>query len=87
MKLIKPIHPTAYYTGSTIKNRWRFTYKDRDEQCYTGNYHKSNGFFVFKHEESGSMFMKCMSDRCKNTKHILKRGKNNTNKQNKKRLI
>ena len=72
LKLVRKVHPTAQYTGTTRENRWRFTYLDRSEPCYTGNYHDSNGFYVFKNPVSGRIYMKCMSDSCHNQSHTLK---------------
>jgi hypothetical protein len=74
INLIRPIHPTAEYTGNTTTiddvYGWRFTYSDKNEPCYTGNYHNSNGFYVYEDTIKKITYMKCMSDRCK-TKHIL----------------
>lgn len=75
LKRLRPIHPTAEFTNSTARNRWRFTYRDRNEPCYTGNTHKSNGFYVFNCEDTGRLYMKCMSERCDGT-YTLKRGSN-----------
>ena len=68
MELIKPIHPTAKYTGRTsCGNGWRFSYENKNEKCYTGNFHESNGFYVFEKPECNIIYMKCMSDNCKGT--------------------
>jgi hypothetical protein len=75
IKLIKPLHPTVIYTGrSTCGKGWRFSYVNKNESCYTGNIHDSNGFYVFENEAKGIIYMKCMSDSCKGF-HILKRDK------------
>jgi hypothetical protein len=63
LELVKKIHPTAFYTGSS-----RFSYTDRTELCYTGVKHDSNGFYVS--ENSRYIYMKCMSSNC-NKIHIL----------------
>ena len=69
MQLIRPIHRTAEYTGlSSCGKGWRFSYSDKDEKCYSGNYHESNGFYVFENRESGTIYMKCMSSCCKGIK-------------------
>jgi hypothetical protein len=75
MELIRPVHRTAEYTGrSNCGKGWRFSYSDKDEKCYTGNYHESNGFYVFENLERGIVYMQCMSGNCKETK-ILERPK------------
>jgi hypothetical protein len=74
LKMVRNIHPTAQYTGTTRENRWRFTYLDRSEPCYTGSHHNSNGFYVFKNEVTGRIYMKCMSESCKDESHTLKSG-------------
>ena len=71
MILIRLVHQTAIYTGiSACGKGWRYTYSDKNEKCYTGKYHKSNGFYVFENIESGTIYMKCMSANCKG-RHIL----------------
>jgi hypothetical protein len=77
LNLVREIHPTAYYTGSNKKNRWRFSYKDKSEKCYSGNYHESNGFFVFKDDQSGKIYMKCLSENCDKS-YSLKKGNGKT---------
>jgi hypothetical protein len=73
INLIKPIHPTVTYTGrSTCGTGFRFTYANKNESCYTGNVHKSNGFYVFENEAKGIIYMKCMSSCCKGYR-ILKK--------------
>lgn len=68
LKLVKKIHPTAVFTGKSFSSDgYRFTYTDRDEPCYTGNIHKSNGFMVFI-EKNGEINMKCLSENCKGKK-------------------
>jgi hypothetical protein len=74
IELVRKIHPSACFTNTTHTNGWRFTYKDRSEPCYTGHYHDSNGFYVFRNEVTGRLYMKCMSSNCKET-YTLKRGK------------
>lgn len=75
MELIRPVHRTAEYTGrSACGKGWRFSYSDKDEKCYTGNYHESNGFYVFENLEKGTTYMKCMSENCKGIK-VLDRPK------------
>ena len=74
IKLIKPYHETVIYTGqSSCGTRWRFTYEDRTEQCYTGNIHKSNGFYVYENKE-GYIYMKCLSSNC-TSRQILNKQK------------
>jgi len=70
--LLKPIHPSAYFTGET-NGKYRFSYHNRNELCYTGNQHDSNGFYISENDRTISM--KCLSENCKK-KHILKK-KNN----------
>lgn len=73
MQLIRPVHPTAEYTGrSSCGKGWRFSYSDKDEKCYTGSYHESNGFYVFENQEKGTTYMKCMSENCKGIKILEK---------------
>ena len=73
INLIKPVHPTVSYTGrSACGTGWRFSYSNRNELCYTGNIHDSNGFYVFENETKGIIYMKCMSNNCKGY-HILKK--------------
>lgn len=73
IKLIKPMHPTVSYTGrSSCGTGWRFSYANKNELCYTGNAHDSNGFYVFENEKKGIIYMKCMSDSCKGY-HVLKK--------------
>jgi hypothetical protein len=68
LKLVRKIHPTAIFTGKSFSsNGYRFTYTDREELCYTGNKHKSNGFMVF-YEKDGEINMKCLSENCKHKK-------------------
>jgi hypothetical protein len=65
LKLLQPYHRTANYTGqSSCGKGWRFSYYDKNELCYTGNIHKSNGFYVFENREKGILYMKCMSKNC-----------------------
>lgn len=65
IKLIKPYHETVVYTGQTACGTgWRFTYEDKNETCYTGNTHKSNGFYVYENKDIGYMYMKCLSSKC-----------------------
>jgi hypothetical protein len=62
--LIIPYHETVIYTGQTsCGTGWRFTYADRNEPCYTGNTHKSNGFYVYENKK-GYIYMKCLSSKC-----------------------
>ena len=73
INLVKPLHPTVAYTGrSTCGTGWRFSYANKNESCYTGNIHDSNGFYVFDNEKKGIIYMKCMSSSCKGY-HVLKR--------------
>lgn len=75
MELVRPVHRSAEYTGrSACGKGWRFSYSDKDEKCYSGNYHESNGFYVFENLEKGTTYMKCMSDNCKGIK-VLERPK------------
>lgn len=70
IKLIRPYHETVVYTGETSCGAgWRFTYKDRNELCYTGNTHKSNGFHVYENKD-GLIYMKCLSSRCNGKKFL-----------------
>jgi hypothetical protein len=70
LNLIKPIHPTAFFTGkSSFGNSYRFSYEDRTEKCYTGNTHSSNGFVVIK--EDDTIYMKCFSDACKSRHYLV----------------
>lgn len=80
ISLVRDIHPTAEYTGRSQNagNGWRFTYRDKNEPCYTGNYHESNGFYVFENPDKGIKYMKCMSDECKGI-HIIEGNANNSN--------
>lgn len=72
--LIRSIHRTAEYTGrSSCGEGWRFSYLDKNELCYTGNRHDSNGFYVFEDPIKG-IYMKCMSQNCKGI-HILEKPK------------
>lgn len=80
IKLLRPIHPTAIFSNSTGCNKWRFTYTDRAEPCYTGNIHGSNGFYVYKNEDTGRLYMQCMSDRCKGS-YTLKPGRTSIKKR------
>lgn len=67
LNLAKKVHQTAFYTGNHYNEKgWRFSYHNKNELCYTGNKHKSNGFYVF--EEKEYIYMKCMSGRCKTIK-------------------
>lgn len=66
LQLARSVHNTAVYTGRLSCGGWRFTYSDKNEPCYTGNYHESNGFCMF--ETNGRIHMKCMSGRCKGVK-------------------
>jgi hypothetical protein len=81
IELLKPIHRTAEYTGpSGCGKGWRFSYSDKMEQCYSGEYHESNGFYVFENIEKGIIYMKCMSSDCKGIK-ILEKNKKNDKKK------
>jgi hypothetical protein len=71
VELARTIHPTAVYTGHSNVG-WRFSYKDRNEPCYTGTYHDSNGFYVCENKEKGIIYMKCMSDDCNSIKILEK---------------
>lgn len=84
MNLVRTVHRTAEYTGRSSDGKgWRFSYSDKDEQCYSGEYHDSNGFYVFKNEEKGYTYMKCMSGSCKGIR-ILERTKKQNPISNKK---
>jgi hypothetical protein len=73
--LVHKVHKTAEYTGrSSCGEGWRFSYKNKDELCYTGKRHVSNGFYVFEDLTKGIIYMKCMSSNCK-SKYILERKK------------
>jgi hypothetical protein len=72
MDLVRKIHPTAEYTGRSPNGGWRFSYRDKNEECYTGNYHESNGFYVFENKDKGTIYMKCMSEECNGIK-VLER--------------
>jgi hypothetical protein len=75
MTLIRDVHRSAEYTGrSSCGSGWRFSYSNKDELCYTGNRHKSNGFYVFEDTTRGIIYMKCMSSDCKGI-HILEQTK------------
>jgi hypothetical protein len=67
----KTIHPTAEYTGVMANGGWRFTYRDRSEPCYTGNYHDSNGFYLAEH--NNIIRMHCLSDQCNVSKILNKK--------------
>jgi hypothetical protein len=72
MNLVRTVHISAEYTGVTNCGKgWRFSYSDKHEPCYTGNYHDSNGFYVF--DDNGRIYMKCLSSSCKGTKVLKKR--------------
>jgi len=71
--LLKPVHPSAYFTGES-QGKYRFSYHNKDELCYTGNHHDSNGFYVSENDRFISM--KCLSSNCKK-KYILKKKKDN----------
>jgi len=73
--LLKPVHPSAYFTGET-NGKYRFSYHNKNELCYTGNQHDSNGFYVSENDRTISM--KCLSGNCKK-KHVLKKKKNELN--------
>ena len=73
--LARTVHMSAEYTGTMANGGWRFTYHNRSEPCYTGNYHDSNGFYLI--ERNGTIRMNCLSDQC-NTYKILKNKKNIT---------
>lgn len=73
VNLAKKVHPTAEYTGISCNGGWRFSYADKNEPCYTGNYHESNGFYLFENTEKGSIFMKCMSEQCSGIKSLEKK--------------
>lgn len=84
MGLIRPHHPSAEYTGrSACGTGWRFSYEDKNELCYTGHRHTSNGFYVFEDENRGIIYMKCMSTSCKGIQ-ILKRTKSRSSHPTKK---
>lgn len=69
--LAKSVHPTSQFTGISDNGGYRFTYADKNEQCYTGYYHDSNGFYVY--ETKYDIYMKCMSESCRNKKYVLDR--------------
>ncbi len=72
INLIKSMHRTVEYTGrSSCGTGWRFSYTNKNEPCYTGNIHESNGFYVFEDSNRG-IYMKCMSENCKGI-HVLER--------------
>lgn len=71
--LLKPVHPSAYFTGES-NGKYRFSYHNKNELCYTGNKHDSNGFYVSENDRFISM--KCLSSNCKK-KYILKKKKDN----------
>ena len=69
IQLAQKVHYTAEYTGrSSCGKKWRFSYRDKNEPCYTGEYHESNGFYICENSETGTIYMKCMSDDCKSIK-------------------
>jgi hypothetical protein len=69
LSLVQTVHPTAEYTGMNGTNEgWRFSYRDKTEACYTGNYHESNGFYAFEDTKTKTIYMKCMSSQCKGRK-------------------
>jgi hypothetical protein len=73
LNLVRSVHRTAEYTGrSSCGTGWRFSYADKNEMCYTGNKHVSNGFYVFEDTVKGIIYMKCMSENCKGI-HVVER--------------
>ena len=73
LELAQNIHPSSIITCSPTNDisGWRFSYTDKNEPCYTGNFHDSNGFYIFKHPEKG-YYMKCMSSNCKGVCYLEK---------------
>lgn len=73
LSLAQNIHPTAVITCNPTNDisGWRCSYSDKTEPCYTGNYHDSNGFYIFKHPEKGH-YIKCMSSMCKGVYYLEK---------------
>lgn len=71
IKLLQPIHKKVELTGKLNNGSLRFTYYDKSEPCYTGNYHNSNGFYV-KEDTNNNLYMKCMSSKCKSIYYLKK---------------
>lgn len=63
IELALTIHPTAIYTGRS-GDGFRFSYSDKNEPCYTGKTHNSNGFALFIKPNTGFVYMFCFSVRC-----------------------
>ena len=63
IELAITVHPTASYTGRA-GDGFRFSYSDRNEPCYTGKTHKSNGFALYIKPNTGFVYMFCFSARC-----------------------
>jgi len=63
LELALTVHPTASYTGRS-GDGFRFSYSDRNEPCYTGKTHKSNGFALYIKPNTGFVYMFCFSARC-----------------------
>lgn len=79
IQLIKPYHETVEYMGtSPCGKKWRFNYRNKEEPCYTGNTHTSNGFYVYENVKNGYLYMKCFSSKCTN-KIVI--NKNNISKK------
>jgi len=77
--LARKVHPTAEYTGrSSCGTGWRFSYEDKNELCYSGNKHDSNGFYIFEDTNRGIIYMKCMSSNCKGIE-VLERNNSKKN--------
>lgn len=75
IQLLKPYHQTAEYTGPSPCGGWRFSYHNKDELCYTGNRHKSNGFYVFEDTDRKIIYMKCMSNKCNGIQILVNNNK------------
>lgn len=87
IQLAQKVHHTAEYTGrSSCGKGWRFSYRDKNEPCYTGEYHESNGFYIFENKETNIIYMKCMSYDCKGIK-VLEGGKQTKPKSINKKLF
>lgn len=72
-ELASVIHPTMQYKGNTNNGLgYRFTYIDRDEECYTGNKHVTQEFCVFVNNENGEIYMYCYSVRCEKLYYLGK---------------
>ena len=63
LELALTVHPTAYFTGR-YNDGFRFSYSDKNEPCYTGKTHNSNGFALFIKPNTGFVYMFCFSVRC-----------------------